>query len=331
MNLSSSQIKPQLNRLVNVLVGGCDSTDPFTGLVEEILIGEFGDKYTFRFWGFESAREISRFFGMKRVDLFVPFVNSIMFPHNNMPPSARIGQAVAFVARHREMYTTSIIAFSGVDVRHELKSAGVDDYFPLPFCAEQFALACRACLSKQCRPSSGHLYGTHLSSTEIQTLAGPGAHLSLPENTDRSEMMDYYSDKTRSQNGLCLLLPFYFDYFYVDLFLEFGFHTLWSESVGELKRLIKRYHIDVAIEHQRGERDFPIRELLMREGKEVPMLLALNWTGHAPSDLRELGYRGTLTVPFDPTELLAKFFDVLPTERRHLIMETELWNDVLGE
>ena len=117
------------------------------------------------------------------------------------------------------------------------------------------------------------------------------------------------------RDRLCILLTYNVDYTFKDLFEEFGFYVLWSECIDELEELVTHNHVDLAIEWQHGERDFPVRDLLMRTQKDVPALLPLNWNGKAPHDYSELGYRHTLVVPFNLSELLAKFFDVLPGKK----------------
>jgi len=137
--------------------------------------------------------------------------------------------------------------------------------------------------------------------------------------------------RTDRTERISLLLPYYLNDAFACIFEDVGFKTLWAESADGLKAVVEEYQVDLALEWQHGERDFPIRDLLRRTHEDVPVLLALNWNGKAPADFPELGYAHTLDVPFDPSELLAKCYDVIPKMKRKLIMETELWNDVLGE
>ena len=136
----------RINEKIRVLVGGKSTRDAFTDLVADIISSEFGGPHIFEIKGIEHATQIAGYLATKKVDLFVSFVNSILFPHGNMPPSARIAQAVAFVAHHKRLFDTGIVAVSGVDVREDLSLVGVEHYFKLPFCADVFGWACRACL-----------------------------------------------------------------------------------------------------------------------------------------------------------------------------------------
>ena len=143
--------------------------------------------------------------------------------------------------------------------------------------------------------------------------------------------MPFWKRRAEITERISFLLPYYLDDAFACIFEDIGFKVVWAESAEGIKSIVKENQVDLAIEWQHGRRDFPIRDQLRRTQKEVPVLLALNWNCKAPDDFPELGYRHTLVVPFDLTELLAKIFDVLPAEKRKLIMDTELWSNVLGE
>ena len=135
-----------MSAAISVLIGGKGTKDPFTDLVAEIISTEFGDRYTFTLRGAKHSEKIMGYFATETIDIFIPFVNCIIFPRGNMPPSVRIECALAFIAQLRQSYSTRVIAVSGVDLRETLLLSGIEHFFTVPFQAECFALACRACL-----------------------------------------------------------------------------------------------------------------------------------------------------------------------------------------
>lgn len=111
-----------------------------------------------------------------------------------------------------------------------------------------------------------------------------------------------------------LLLPFYLHDGFSDLFDTMGFRTLWSHDQNSLEELARANEIDVAIEWLRYYKDFPIRDLLGKIGKNPPIFLALNY-GERTKELLD-GYTDTLVVPFDVQEMKEKFVRVLPPVKK---------------
>ena len=85
--------------------------------------------------------------------------------------------------------------------------------------------------------------------------------------------------------------------------MELGFSVLRASTHWELEELIQNEHIDIASEWQHHERDFTIRDLLHKHGKKAKMYLALNLSGKAPADFKQLEYTGMLVVPFQISEI----------------------------
>jgi len=131
-----------------------------------------------------------------------------------------------------------------------------------------------------------------------------------------------------SRRNITLLLPYYFigDAFAI-LFDNLGFKVSCSKNAQDTLRIVRSSQFDLAIEWQHGDEDFPIRDVLKAFGRNTSVFLALNWNNKAPANLEELGYAGTLVVPFDSVEMRHKFLEKLPLTRRDLFRQTKLWND----
>ncbi len=89
---------------------------------------------------------IASYLAAERVDVFVPFVNCMVFPTGNMPPEVRIRRAVAFVSRISQTFRVPIIGLSGVPTCEQLIRAGADYYFDVPFRPREFVAAFESCL-----------------------------------------------------------------------------------------------------------------------------------------------------------------------------------------
>lgn len=116
------------------------------------------------------------------------------------------------------------------------------------------------------------------------------------------------------QKNITLLLPFYLDEGFKSIFEELGYTTFWSDDPDEYPDFIRNNKIDIAFEWQHGLRDFPIRNLLFKYGKKVPIILFLNLSGKLPEDFDELGYVDNLNVPPTLKEIEEKIFSALRME-----------------
>jgi DNA-binding response OmpR family regulator len=103
------------------------------------------------------------------------------------------------------------------------------------------------------------------------------------------------------------------------IFNSYGFKCLWAGTELELRELAESNSIDLAIEWQHGEQDYTCRDLLKSIGKTVPIFLSLNLNGKSPSNLEELGYAGTLAVPFSASDMNQKFKAMLTPRKQELL------------
>ena len=142
--------------------------------------------------------------------------------------------------------------------------------------------------------------------------------------------MSFWNRTAKGEEKISVLLSYYLDGSFATLFEEMGFKTLWAGSPDRLENLARSNHVDIAIEWQHGEDDYPVRDLLKKIQKDVRVFLALNWSGKLPVGFDALGYAGSLTVPFTDSEMAPKFFKALPRKRKKLIRKMPLWKDAKG-
>lgn len=126
--------------------------------------------------------------------------------------------------------------------------------------------------------------------------------------------------------SIILLLPWYLDEVFIPFFNSMGFSVVHSYRPELLEGEIKQFHIDLALEWQHGPEDYPIRDLLRKCKKEIPILLSLNWDGRVPSNFSSLEYRDYLKVPWEIDELVSKFYKVLPESKKKILKD--LWKKV---
>ena len=103
-----------------------------------------------------------------------------------------------------------------------------------------------------------------------------------------------------------LLLSFRLDKQFADLFRAVGFRVLWAGNAAETEKMVAQGEPDLAIEWQAGPQDFPVRDLLRKYGRNIPVFCALNWNNRPPAqNPEEVGCAGYLLVPFELEELFA--------------------------
>lgn len=124
------------------------------------------------------------------------------------------------------------------------------------------------------------------------------------------------------QEKVTLLLPYYLDDTFLRIFEAEGLRVVWAPTAKELEVLVAPLQIDLAIEWQHSEKDFTVRDMLRRLGKETPVFLALNWNCQVPRNFETLGYAGFFPIPFDLREMQQKFFSVLPEAKKMVFKET---------
>ena len=132
-----------------------------------------------------------------------------------------------------------------------------------------------------------------------------------------------------SSKSITLLLPSYLDETFIHLFNSTGLTVIHSYRPEVLEQEVRQFHIDLALEWQRGPEDYPIRDLLRKCKKSVPILLLLNWNGRIPSNFSSLGYNDYLDVPWEIDELISKFEEVLPESKKPILRD--LWEKYTKE
>ena len=132
-----------------------------------------------------------------------------------------------------------------------------------------------------------------------------------------------------SSKSITLLLPSYLDETFIHLFNSTGLTVIHSYRPEVLEQEVRQFHIDLALEWQRGPEDYPIRDLLRKCKKSVPILLLLNWNGRIPSNFSSLGYNDYLDVPWEIDELISKFEEVLPESKKPIFRD--LWEKYTKE
>ncbi len=116
--------------------------------------------------------------------------------------------------------------------------------------------------------------------------------------------------------SISLLLPYYLDGIFRWTLEKIGFSVIHSCNKDVLEKAIRTAHIDIALEWQHGQEDYPIRDLFRKYNKDVPMLLCLNWNGLLPPDFPSMGYQDYLDVPWTIAELMRKCCRVLPESKK---------------
>jgi len=142
----------------------------------------------------------------------------------------------------------------------------------------------------------------------------------LRARVDRVLKQRYLKDKVK-RGIISLLLPYYLDEIFVDIYQDVGFEVLWADNREETEKIIMENEPDLAMEWQRGPYDFPIRDLLTKYGRRTPVILLLNWNGSLPEgveDVKEVGCAGYAN-PFKMDEIIGQFLNVLPQEKRHIL------------
>ena len=121
------------------------------------------------------------------------------------------------------------------------------------------------------------------------------------------------------KDKISLLLPYYLDHNFSDLFQDYGFRVFWASKREDAEKIVAENEPDIAIEWQYGPNDYPIRDMLRKYGRRTPVILALNWNNLLPhDDPREIGYAGYCDVPFNLDELMSLFYKVLPDRKKLL-------------
>jgi DNA-binding NtrC family response regulator len=137
-----------------------------------------------------------------------------------------------------------------------------------------------------------------------------GANLFLDKPIDVKEYLKIIKDILNLY--IKVLLPYYLNSGFKDIFENLGFRVFWSEDMHEAEDFIKNEQIDIAFEWQRGRMDFPLKNIIKKYNKKIPIILCLNWDGELPGDIHDLGYIDSLNIPIkneDLFKIVEKFLD----------------------
>lgn len=132
-------------------------------------------------------------------------------------------------------------------------------------------------------------------------------------------------DLKKPDERISILLPYYLGQSFCATWEADGFRPVWAENAEELQKIAATAEIDLAIEWQYRDWDFPVRDLLRKLRKNTPMFLCLNWRVNPASDIRAIGYADSLEVPFNEDEMTTKFLAALPNHRHTAFKQTALW------
>jgi len=128
--------------------------------------------------------------------------------------------------------------------------------------------------------------------------------------------MLYLPKCRKSSKTITLLLPYYLHEGFISFFNAMGFAVVHSPQAEALEKDITKHPIDLAVEWQHGPKDYPIRNLLKKHKKSIPIFLSLNWNGSVPQNLSSLGYQDYLKVPWKVIELKSKLYKALPKTKK---------------
>lgn len=126
-------------------------------------------------------------------------------------------------------------------------------------------------------------------------------------------------EKKEFSDSISLLLPYYLDECFRHLFERIGFSVIHSYERDVVEEAVRSAHIDIALEWQWGREDYPIRDLLRKHNRRIPILLFLNWDGLFPPKFSSLGYDGYLDLSWGMDELMRRFCRVLPESKRPIL------------
>lgn len=111
----------------------------------------------------------------------------------------------------------------------------------------------------------------------------------------------------RLRRKLTILLSPHLNANFQELFKCLGFDVVWAADLDELRKLASENKIDIALEWQWGENDFPVRDMLRQIGKQVPLIMSRNYRRwNDETQLKAYGYDVAIDVPFTVADLIEK-------------------------
>lgn len=131
---------------LNVLIG--DSQPVFIELITELVREVVGEKRELRVLYTDRADELVDLANIHQVDLFVLFLNNILFATSNLPSENRMSKVMRLVWNLKTDYDKPIMGICGLPEYEDYsKIAGVDVFFKAPFDNRLFMEAVRKGLS----------------------------------------------------------------------------------------------------------------------------------------------------------------------------------------
>ncbi len=98
------------------------------------------------------AKELLELMITQEIDIFIPILNNIFFPTENLPREKRVKKAMQLISNFRTTYKNPIIALFGwpndPSFAEKAKKAGANFAFKLPYKPEDFSEAVKKCLDK---------------------------------------------------------------------------------------------------------------------------------------------------------------------------------------
>ena len=136
----------------NVLISESDMENWLTDIVKDLI----EDKYDLKTTKTIYADELMKLTRHHTFDLYVLFLNNIIFPSVNLPAESRIKKALWLVTHLKAKYKKPIIGLYGwpnnLTFRRQAKKAGADFVFQVPCPIDSFKEAIEKCL-EECNSS----------------------------------------------------------------------------------------------------------------------------------------------------------------------------------
>jgi len=134
------------NDIVTVLVG--ESQPIFTELLTALVREAVGEDCELKVHYTDKADDLVYLAKAQQVDLFILFLNNILFPVGNLPSENRMSRVMRLVWDLKMEYDKPIIGICGLPEYEDYsRIAGVDVFFAAPFRYENFIEAVRNSLS----------------------------------------------------------------------------------------------------------------------------------------------------------------------------------------
>ena len=139
------RLKVDADMTITIVIGDIDTIH--IEFITELLQDCIGRKHELNVPHFQFAGEIVEYASANEVDLFVLFLNNILFRSSNAPVESRMRQVMRLVWDLKTKHERPIIGICGIDTYEDFASiAGVDYFFTVPFNPREFSTAVQECL-----------------------------------------------------------------------------------------------------------------------------------------------------------------------------------------